>query len=569
MEKQLDSIAFSGYYLRENAKQETIYGRNVAAKELLEGFMKFSTVKELCFSYVEYGYQYHMIRKLYRLIEKEHNVKATLRIINRMDMLQKNTFIKSDIIHDCVEDFYHTLQLRERYTRHKPPISMTVHCVSQPNLTRDNTIHSLLAGLKPYDTIFCSSRSVKNVMEKQFDYVANQLKDLYQIDIKREFRLDVVPLGLDDKKFSRVDQVKARIELGISKEAFTILYFGRVSAYFKGDIMPLLRVLRRFIDKNPNKNIQLVIAGTENYELNDYKYIRKYINILSLDNNVIIFENFDYQKRNLLYCSADVFTSPTDSIQETFGLTPIEAMACGVPQIVPDWDGYKETVKHGKTGFLVDTYWLKCDDDISIFPLAVKDEFSDERFYSHLLLGQSVVIDLDMYEYYFQLLLDNETLRKQMSEYSLKYFKENYLLQKTIKGYEEVWKDLLHDKALYDEIDKKQYLNLYDSKYFEMFKDYPTRILDPNISLQITEDGFRLLDDPKLIPWHYAEEKMLNEIVTAIELLETLNRKNNSTLSELNDSYIGCANNNVVKRGIMWLLKHGFISIMEEKTHLT
>ncbi len=52
---------------------------------------------------------------------------------------------------------------------------------------------------------------------------------------------------------------------------------------------------------------------------------------------------------------ADVFVSLADNVQETFGLTPIEAMAAGLPIIVSDWDGYKENVRHGVEGFRIPT----------------------------------------------------------------------------------------------------------------------------------------------------------------------------------------------------------------------
>jgi glycosyltransferase involved in cell wall biosynthesis len=39
---------------------------------------------------------------------------------------------------------------------------------------------------------------------------------------------------------------------------------------------------------------------------------------------------------------------------ETFGLVPLESMACGTPIIATKVSGHRETVEHGKTGFLVD-----------------------------------------------------------------------------------------------------------------------------------------------------------------------------------------------------------------------
>lgn len=39
---------------------------------------------------------------------------------------------------------------------------------------------------------------------------------------------------------------------------------------------------------------------------------------------------------------------------ETFGLVPLESMSCGIPVIATNISGHRETVKDGKTGFLVD-----------------------------------------------------------------------------------------------------------------------------------------------------------------------------------------------------------------------
>ena len=50
-----------------------------------------------------------------------------------------------------------------------------------------------------------------------------------------------------------------------------------------------------------------------------------------------------------------MFISLVDNPQETFGLSPVEAMAAGVPVVVSDWDGYRYTVTDGVEGFRVPT----------------------------------------------------------------------------------------------------------------------------------------------------------------------------------------------------------------------
>jgi hypothetical protein len=56
-----------------------------------------------------------------------------------------------------------------------------------------------------------------------------------------------------------------------------------------------------------------------------------------------------------LWAAGDIFLSLVDNIQETFGITPLEAMAAGLPVVASDWDGYRFTVRHGVEGFLIPT----------------------------------------------------------------------------------------------------------------------------------------------------------------------------------------------------------------------
>ena len=69
----------------------------------------------------------------------------------------------------------------------------------------------------------------------------------------------------------------------------------------------------------------------------------------------VLLDGRDQGVRQGIWSAPDIFVSLVDNVQETFGLTPLEAMAAGLPVVASDWDGYRETVRHGVDGFLVPT----------------------------------------------------------------------------------------------------------------------------------------------------------------------------------------------------------------------
>ena len=54
----------------------------------------------------------------------------------------------------------------------------------------------------------------------------------------------------------------------------------------------------------------------------------------------------------MVYNAFDVYCFLSMSGEETFGLTVLEAMACGVPPIVPNFDGVPSVV--GDAGLIAD-----------------------------------------------------------------------------------------------------------------------------------------------------------------------------------------------------------------------
>ena len=97
-------------------------------------------------------------------------------------------------------------------------------------------------------------------------------------------------------------------------------------------------------------NEKLIIVGSYENSTHFKKYA-EYIKSIKPDNVEI--KSWVEEKELLeLYATCKGFI--TTSKDEDFGLTPIEAMACGKPVIASNEGGYKETIIHNKTGILID-----------------------------------------------------------------------------------------------------------------------------------------------------------------------------------------------------------------------
>jgi glycosyltransferase involved in cell wall biosynthesis len=98
-----------------------------------------------------------------------------------------------------------------------------------------------------------------------------------------------------------------------------------------------------------------------------------------------------------IYNAADVFVAP--SIQEAFGRTLIEAMACGVPVVAFDNSGPQDIVLHQETGYLALPFssqslaeginWLAESNDYQTISDKARDRA--EKMFSIQLIAQRYV----------------------------------------------------------------------------------------------------------------------------------------------------------------------------------
>jgi hypothetical protein len=132
-----------------------------------------------------------------------------------------------------------------------------------------------------------------------------------------------------------------------------VLFLGRLSWHAKAHHVPMLIALERAAKARPEQ-LHLILCG---WFANDFieKTIRASCARFAPSVTLHVVDGRNDDAKAGAWAAADLYCSLVDNVQETFGLSPIEAMAAGIPAVVSDWDGYKDTVRDGEDGFRIPT----------------------------------------------------------------------------------------------------------------------------------------------------------------------------------------------------------------------
>ena len=215
----------------------------------------------------------------------------------------------------------------------------------------------LTAPVQVWDAVICTSAAVRDnvqrVLQAQADYLSQRLQPR-QLVLPQ---LPVIPLGIhtQDFVFSDAQRSAARSALGADAHTHVVLYVGRLSFHAKAHPLAMYQALQQAAEGlPPGDSVVLVECGWHGAEFIEAAF-REAALAACPAVRVVTLDGRKPEERQIAWASADVFCSLSDNIQETFGITPIEAMAAALPVVVSDWDGYKDTVRHGVDGFRIPT----------------------------------------------------------------------------------------------------------------------------------------------------------------------------------------------------------------------
>jgi glycosyltransferase involved in cell wall biosynthesis len=346
----------------------------------------------------------------------------------------------------------------------------------------------LLSPLDSFDALICSSVAGRTAVSNLIKLNQDRLDKCGWPRLTSRLRTPIIPLGVDTAQYG-AHNGKGRISTAQIPEGPVALYFGRFSASSKGDLFPLILAFRGLF--RSFSNLTLVIAGDDTqYQMTSE--LRRLASDLGLADRVQVIPNPSFEEKKELYAAADVFLSPSDSLQETFGITVVEAMAAGLPAVVSDWDGYKDLVVHGETGYRVKTilpHYLPQFDDL---------RGSGDMLLPDLLAG-TTMIDMQELAGYVQTLLENDALRAAMSEAARRRAVDVYDWRVVIASYEALWGELMADAEAKTSLRDEPFLDLEHFGYEEIFSHYATDFLSSDCGVRLSELGRTWKHGPQLL----------------------------------------------------------------------
>ncbi|MBF6599137.1 MAG: glycosyltransferase [Dehalococcoidia bacterium] len=178
-------------------------------------------------------------------------------------------------------------------------------------------------------------------------------EDLIQLYNADPAKLTIIPCGFDPAEFSPISKALARVVLGIAPEERIILQLGRVVP--RKGVDNVIRGFARLAQRH-NIGARLLVVGGESDEPDDTATpelgrLRGVARTEGVADDVQFVGRRGRDALKYYYSAADIFV--TTPWYEPFGITPVEAMACGTPVVGANVGGIKFTVRDGETGYLV------------------------------------------------------------------------------------------------------------------------------------------------------------------------------------------------------------------------
>ncbi len=417
------------------------------------------------------------------------------------------------------------------------------------------------APFQPFDALVCTSTAVLAMVREVSHSYSEYLRSRLGGQPASGLRLCHIPLGVDTDRFrpaTAPERAEQRHALGINDGDVAVLFVGRLSHHAKAHPFPMFEGLGRAA-RESGQTVHLILSGWAANRAVHQAFVDGAA-LFGPGLKVKFVDGESPGQRYAVWRAADLFTSLADNIQETFGLVIVEAMACGLPVVASDWNGYRDLVVHGETGLLVPTMMLAGATQPATSRLVL-----GETNYDHFLaeISQATIVDPIAAAAAYRELLDSPDRRREMGAAGRRRVLEQFTWPHIIRRYESLW---CEQDAL-----RRNFLRHHEARAIaggpalypepeRSFRDYPTTWLDRTDSLASDPGSAARLETFLTTPLTHhvanrrvADPSILKRVLAAAE--------SGCSITELDVVFERAGvDHGTARTTLAWLLKYGLLN---------
>jgi len=392
------------------------------------------------------------------------------------------------ILFSPTESAARLLPLRRFLKLDASPVIGFLHAAT-PSWYFPRLLNLIVGGVQPHDAIVCPSAASRRVVHKQYDALLHAI-GAPQRALEEAVTMPLIPIGIDSLAFGAFDRQVARSFYGYGSEDVVMLYMGRFNMFGKSDLAPLISTVS-LIRSRTNKQVKLLLAGADHGD-RLRSQIRAYCDTLLPEGTFKVVCNPTDEEKKIVYAAADIFVSLADGIAESFGISVVEAMAAGLPVVCTDWDGYREIITEGVTGYRIGTSWIDLDwlpESLEAFGMS-----------SVSTLAATTVVDIDQLAHRLLLLTEDAALRRAMGARAREKARMQLDWSVVVERYEEVFSECL-GRAVHS----RRSLSTSLLRHQDLFSHYPSQHVAEDSEIFITPAGRTWLSERTPLAIHYQD----------------------------------------------------------------
>ena len=317
--------------------EKGINGRRVAGESFLKGFLRHADVSEFVI--------------LSKATTEAEEVASLVRILRPNIPLRAVGLVRPGKIAPLTQLYYPAANFASEAWRRADngsaawTISGITHTTSTMGIMQ-GLFDLRMAPVMDWDALICTSRAVRASVATQMDLIDEHIRMRFKCDPPPRPMLPVIPLGIHVDDFARDEaaRIALRARLGCGPDDVVFSTIARLTPHEKFDPLPIYIAMQAATKSlKPGQKLHIVFCGVFRHPYAKAVFTKGAADLMP-DVGFLLLDGAKAEDRTAALSGADVSLFMIDNIQETFGLAPLEGMAAGLPLLVSDWDGMKDTV---------------------------------------------------------------------------------------------------------------------------------------------------------------------------------------------------------------------------------